>query len=120
MEIVALLIGVALGAVIGWLIGIRESGTSGIDPAELEARYVSKERFDDMQSRLQEEEGEHKQTEAANVELSKEVTSWQERYKSLEERLKEQKEELNQLQDKFRNDFKVLGSGNFRKKQPNL
>jgi DNA recombination protein RmuC len=108
MDILSLLIGIVLGAVIGWLIGKRGSNKSGITPEDIEAAYVSKERFADVQTRLLAEENEHKQTEAANTQLNTEVATWKERYKSLEQRLFEQKEELNTLQEKFKNEFKVL------------
>ena len=108
MNIISLLLGASLGALIGWFLGRRGGDKQTISPEELANRYVSKERFDDAQAQHQKEQQEHKETIAANVVLNTEVATWKERFKSLEQRLAEQREELNTLQDKFKNDFKGL------------
>jgi DNA recombination protein RmuC len=108
MDILSLLIGVLLGAVIGWLMGKRSAGNHGVRKEEIEMQYVRKERFEDIQTRLQREEDEHKTSELENAQLQAQLATWKERHASLEARLKEQKEELSQLQEKFKNDFKVL------------
>jgi DNA recombination protein RmuC len=108
MDILALIVGVLLGIVIGWLLAKRTSGDSKQSTEDLENHYVRKERFDDLQKRLEDEIAEHKSAEDQNIQLNAAVATWQERYKSLEQRLSEQREELNTLQEKFKNDFKVL------------
>jgi len=40
MDILSLLIGVALGGLIGWLLGKRGAATKGISTDELEATYI--------------------------------------------------------------------------------
>ena len=48
MDIVFLLIGLAVGALIGWLLGKNKSNTSQTSEVDLEKDFVRKERFEDL------------------------------------------------------------------------
>jgi len=108
MDILFLFIGLAIGAVIGWLLGKNKSGNAGIPQEEIDAKYVAKERFADAQQRASEIETAKQKVDARVTELSSEVATWLQRYQGLETKLAEQKSELETLQEKFKNDFKVL------------
>ena len=108
MDILFLFIGLAIGAVIGWLLGKNKSGNAGIPQEEIDAKYVAKERFADAQQRASEIETAKQKVDARVTELSSEVATWMQRYQGLETKLAEQKSELETLQEKFKNDFKVL------------
>ncbi len=108
MDILSLLIGVALGAVIGWLLVKNFAGKAGLQQDEIDQKYVAKERFADAQQRLAENEVSKQKADARITQLSAELAQWEERYRGLESKLSEQKSELQQLQEKFKNDFKVL------------
>jgi len=108
MDILFLFFGLAIGAVIGWLLGKNKSGNAGIPQEEIDAKYVAKERFADAQQRASEIEIAKQKVDARVTELSSELATWMQRYEGLETKLAEQKTELETLQEKFKNDFKVL------------
>lgn len=105
MEIGLLILGIAIGAVIGWLVAkLFGNGSSNGD----DERYVGKDRFEDVNARLLKSEEEKDQADQEVIRLSAEVSKWQERHEQLEVKTKEQKTEVEQLQEKFKNEFKVL------------
>ncbi len=108
MDIVFLFLGVLLGGVIGWLFGKNKSKSNTIEQNEIDLKYVAKERFTDVQQRLQETENGKQNAERRINELSAELAAWEEKHRGLETKLTEQKEELEKLQETFKNDFKVL------------
>ena len=91
MDILFLFIGLAIGAVIGWLLGKNKSGNAGIPQEEIDAKYVAKERFADAQQRASEIETAKQKVDARVTELSSEVATWMQRYQGLETKLAEQK-----------------------------
>ena len=108
MDIVFLLIGLAVGALIGWLLGKNKSNTSQTSEVDLEKDFVRKERFEDLKKSEEKLSLEIDEKQGELIISSKEVVVWQERYTALDEKLKSQKEETEKLQEKFKNDFKVL------------
>lgn len=108
MDIVFLLIGLAVGALVGWLIGKNKSNENQAPEVDLENDFVRKERFEDLKKSEEKLSLDLDEKQDELVSLSKEVVVWQERYAALEENLKSQKEESEKLQEKFKNDFKVL------------
>jgi len=77
--------------------------------SELDANNsVSLDRFNDLQNRLNSVLEEKTKVDDEVIRLSSELSRWTERHEQMELRLKEQKGEIGQLQDKFKNDFKVL------------
>ena len=78
------------------------------EDASTDETLVSRERFEDTREQLKKAEEEKGQSDAEVLRLNTELSKWQERHDQLENRLKEQKGELEVLQEKFKNDFKVL------------
>ena len=105
MDILLLLVGVGIGVVIGYLLS-RVLGKK--EDASTDETLVSRERFEDTREQLKKAEEEKGQSDAEVLRLNTELSKWQERHDQLENRLKEQKGELEVLQEKFKNDFKVL------------
>lgn len=106
MDILILIIGIAVGVVIGWLLAkvLKPSINSELDTNDT----VSIDRFNDLQNRLNSVLEEKSKVDDEVIRLSSELSRWTERHEQMELRLKEQKGEIGQLQDKFKNDFKVL------------
>ncbi len=105
MDILLLLVGVGIGVVIGYLLS-RVLGKK--EDTSTDETLVSRERFEDTREQLKKAEEEKGQSDAEVLRLNTELSKWQERHDQLENRLKEQKGELEVLQEKFKNDFKVL------------
>ena len=108
MDILFLGIGLALGAVVGWFIGKNSSAKAKDDTTDYEKDFVRKDRFEDLQKNLEKAENELDEKQDEFVALNRDLALWQERYKGLEEKLNSQKEEVDKLQEKFKNEFKVL------------
>ena len=106
MDILILIIGIAVGVVIGWLLAkvLKPSINSELDTNDT----VSIDRFNDLQNRLNSVLEEKSKVDDEVIRLSSELSRWTERHEQMELRLKDQKGELGELQDKFKNDFKVL------------
>ena len=106
MDILILIIGIAVGVVIGWLLTkvLKPSINSELDTNDT----VSIDRFNDLQNRLNSVLEEKSKVDDEVIRLSSELSRWTERHEQMELRLKDQKGELGELQDKFKNDFKVL------------
>ena len=102
MDIVFLLIGLAVGALIGWLLGKNKSNTSQTSEVDLEKDFVRKERFEDLKKSEEKLSLEIDEKQSELIISSKEVVVWQERYAALDEKLKSQKEETEKLQEKFK------------------
>ena len=106
MDIITLVIGIALGAVIGYLIGkVLKPGEETLGKDE---KSISIDRYNDLQNHLNTIQQEKNNAEIEVIRLNTELSKWTERHEQMELRLKEQKGELGQLQEKFKNDFKVL------------
>lgn len=114
MEIALVLVGLAVGAVIGWLLGRSNSGGTG---RETEAKLlVEQERskgYIDQIGGLRKE----LETERVKVlELTNSLASTEADYRNLEEKLDERKREMNELQERFTVQFKNLANDIFEEK----
>lgn len=110
MDILSLVIGLALGVLIGWLLGNKNAKPTGLSEAEVAANFVAKERFNDTQKRLDQEIENTKAAAQTNADLNAQLAAWREKHTHLEEKLSSQKEEINELQERFKNEFKVLAA----------
>lgn len=106
MDLVTLVIGIAVGIIIGWLIGKVFKSENQNDVAD--ENTISLDRFNDLQNHLITINTAKGKAEEEVIRLNSELSKWTERHEQLEQRLKEQKGELGELQEKFKNDFKVL------------
>jgi len=109
MDILFLIIGLAAGFFIGWFFAKKPKTTVQEDQAFAE-KYVVKERFEDLKLRLTETEQSRVATDHRLMEKTEEATTWKQRHEALQQRLTEQKAELETLQERFKNDFKVLAT----------
>jgi DNA recombination protein RmuC len=109
MDVLSLIIGIAIGSAIGYLLtnALRKK-ESGISPEEVERNYIRTERFQDVNLRMQQVDSERKAAEQHNTNLTAQLAQSRERFTGLEQRMAEQKAELEQLQELFKNEFKVL------------
>ena len=119
MEILWLATGVVLGIVIGWFAAKSKkiNNSSTTEKADLEqqvnlARQKS-ELSDQELTNLKLELEEQRET---NLALNKELATIQADYKNLEIRLKEQKSEVSELNEKFALEFKNLANQIFEEK----
>ena len=108
MDIVFLLIGLVAGALIGWLVGKNKMPKNQDINFDLEKDFVRKERYQDLKASEERLTNDLSKNQEKLISLNKEVVVWQERFTSMEENLNTQKEESQKLQEKFKNDFKVL------------
>ncbi len=108
MDILFLGIGLLLGVALGWFIGKNASAKAKDDDTDFEKDFVRKDRFEDLQKKLEKAQNELDEKQDEYVALNRELALWQERYKGLQEKLDTQKQEIDKLQEKFKNDFKVL------------
>jgi len=108
MDFVSLLIGLIIGAVIGYLLVKTKQPKPGLGPDDINLNYVAKERFADVSDRNARLEREAETKSQIINSLSTEVAVWQQKHQATETRLAEQKAELEVLQERFKNDFKVL------------
>lgn len=111
MEFIWLLSGTILGAIIGWLIAkskynqpdqATEQLKNQLQLAEEKNKMVAQEIQDLKPSLSQERE--------KSLELSKQLTATQTEYKNLQERLAEQKAEMEKLNERFSIEFKNLAN----------
>lgn len=106
MDILTLVIGIGVGVVIGWLIGkVVKPAEEGFEKDE---NSISLDRYNDLQNHLNAIQQEKGKADDEVIRLNNELSKWTERHEQMEQRLKEQKDELGELQEKFKNDFKVL------------
>ncbi len=116
MEIVWLISGVVLGGIIGWLVGkSRKTDGPDIDKIEQELIHaqekqslISKE-YDELKEALNNERTE-------KGELSNQLAYLRSDHKNLQEKLSTQKEEIEQLNQKFNQEFKLLANEIFEEK----
>ncbi|MEQ9186556.1 MAG: DNA recombination protein RmuC, partial [Cryomorphaceae bacterium] len=107
MDILMLVVGIAIGTVLGWLLSKVLAGNPR-DAAGPDESVVAIDRFNDVRQQLEVKSSEKDRSDAEILRLNSELSKWQERHEQIEVRLKEQKGELSELQEKFKNDFKVL------------
>lgn len=107
MEIVLLVVGLLVGAIIGYLLA-KNQRSPNISPEELSSNYVVKERYEDLNLRFNGLRDESVAQLSLVTSLTRDVAVWQQRHTDLEQRLLEQRKELEELQERFKNEFKVL------------
>ena len=114
MDILMLLGGIAIGAIVGWMTSYYKfkSESQNNDTA----LRVYEERIKDLSSELEIQKEEVKRERDKVMTLSNRLTGNQAEYRHMETRLKEQKVEINQIQEKFYLEFKNLANQIFEEK----
>lgn len=110
MEILTILAGFVLGFVIAWLFFGQKAKTAA-KSVQLEAEKqteVLKERLTNSEREQNTLHQKLEQSEKAKQEAEKNNVVLQADYRHLEERLKEERQELEKIQEKFKKDFELL------------
>ncbi len=110
MDYIALIIGLFLGLVVGFLIAyLRQKPQAGTNDLEIELGTL-KNAATRMETELK---GAHEALETTrnrNEELVKSETIWRGKFDAIQEKLNEQKTELEALQERFRKDFELIAN----------
>ncbi|MGB0167293.1 MAG: DNA recombination protein RmuC, partial [Luteibaculum sp.] len=106
MDLLFLILGLAVGAALGYFIANRKGAGAQIDfnhwveksvlEAEKQQRHELQKRNDQLQQQV--------------LGLNSENAGLKSRLQSLQEKLEEQKDELNRLNERFKNEFQVLAN----------
>lgn len=114
MEIVYLIVGVAIGTSVGWLLlrtkqaGVTQQLLSQL-AAEQEKNKASSQYIHEIRTALEKER-------EKNAGLMKSLSTTEADYRNLEEKLKERKKEVEELQNQFAHQFKNLANDIFEEK----
>lgn len=128
MEIVFLVIGVVLGLVVGYLIAKLQKGVPSNIKNEIETlkkqnqeyqqinitldkeKEVLSDRLTNSVQHFNEQKEKIKTLESDNLNLSSSLTEWKTNYNNLDKKLQEQKQELEQMQEKFKVEFENIAN----------
>lgn len=128
MEIVFLVIGIIIGALIVWLIlKSKFQNLRGASPEEVEqlkdqisSLNIEKSRVDERnkltEENLKQVSAELSSERAKNTVLNSDLSSWKSNYTNLQSKLDEQKGEVEKIQEKFTKEFENLANKIFEDK----
>ncbi|ADR23315.1 DNA recombination protein RmuC [Marivirga tractuosa] len=123
MEIIAVVIGLAVGAVLAYFIVKSQSrGGNEIEALKEEKQQlltelsVIKSQKENLATELKNEKDTHAQEREKNVQLNRQLSTVESDYKNLKIKLDEHKSELAELQQQFKNEFKNLAQEIFEEK----
>lgn len=109
--------GLLIGAVIGWIVAKLKSTKQSDETNELKLQLqLEVERCKNLGDDLAEKNAEIRQEREKVMGLSTENSTLKANYQNLESKLKEQKEEVDKLQQKFAHEFKNLANEIFEEK----
>jgi DNA recombination protein RmuC len=108
MEIILLFSGLAVGAVIGWL--FARSKFSSQQQQTLSAISVEQEKNKTLQIQLGEFKHQLESAREKILKLNTELASTEADYRNLQEKLQDQKKEVDAMQEKFSIQFKNLAN----------
>jgi len=110
MDYIALIIGLSLGIVVGFLVAyLRQKPAADSNSLEIEVGTL-KNASSRLETELQHANQSLEATRMRNEELVKSETTWRAKYDSIEEKLEVQKAELETLQERFRKDFELIAN----------
>ncbi|WP_375580971.1 DNA recombination protein RmuC [Marivirga tractuosa] len=123
MEILAVIIGLAVGVVLAYFI-LKSQNSNGDELENLKEEKqqvltelsVIKSQKDNLLHELKEERNAHSQEREKNVQLNRQLSTVESDYKNLKIKLDEHKSELAELQQQFKNEFKNLAQEIFEEK----
>ncbi len=131
MEIIYLITGLGVGAILGWLLGKVQNKPTPVSGAEAGLKALEQERnvllaeYNDLDKRLSilQNDNERFREEIKRIRilnqeeqekcriLTGQLSEWQTRHHHLNERLSEQRKEIEDLQEKFTAEFKNIANG---------
>lgn len=112
MDYIALIIGLAIGAVIGFLLAYlrnKQPEDTGTKELEVELGTLRNSNIR-METELKNSKEELTSTRSKNESLVQSEASWKSKFESVQEKLDEQKSELNELQERFKKDFELIAN----------
>lgn len=110
MDYIALIIGLSLGIVVGFLVAyLRQKPAADSNALEIEVGTL-KNASSRLETELQLANQSLEATRLRNEELVKSETTWRAKFESIEEKLEVQKTELETLQERFRKDFELIAN----------
>lgn len=111
MDIVFLIIGLAVGAVVGFLVANARKSKEGNENDVFKVENASlKDRVDRYSADIDTLKSELKEARDGYQEEVRMGAEWKSKYNALDEKLKEQKVELEKLQDKFTKEFELVAN----------
>lgn len=100
-----------IGAIAGWLIAkFKFKSERGISKDELEAKYISKELYNKIESDFLKLQQEAKAKDNEILELNKKLSSSEQIIENLNEKLENSKKEIESLQEKFQLEFENVAN----------
>jgi len=114
MDILLLLGGIVIGALVGWMTAYYKFKSESRDNDT--ALRVYEERIKDLSKELEVQKDELKRERDKVMTLSNRLTGNQAEYRHMEKRLSEQREEIDNIQEKFYIEFKNLANQIFDEK----
>jgi len=103
LESLLILVSIVLGAGGGWIAARFRYQQNSLSPQEVEQKYVLKELYGDTKRELQ-------QAQQQVLQLSRSLATQEQQNRALQEKLLSQKDEVAQLQQQFRHEFKNLAN----------
>jgi DNA recombination protein RmuC len=123
MEIVGVIIGLLIGAVLAYFIlKSQNKGGKELDALKIEKQQiltdlsVAKSQKDNLVIELREEKEAHSKERDQNIQLNRQLSTVESDYKNLKIKLDEHKSELAELQEQFKSEFKNLAQEIFEEK----
>lgn len=113
IELVWLISGIILGGLSAWFIAKYKFASESVDSAALQ---IEKERVQILQQESAQLKSDLEKEREKVLNLNNDLSTTEADYRNLQERLKEQKEELGKLQEKFSVEFKNLANEIFEEK----
>lgn len=112
MELLYLLIGILLGAIVAWLVTkfYYQSALNNYNSKELQDRYVLKAVHDAVQSQADILKADLNERERSLLEISNQLSAQQQNNLHLQEKLREQEVSMTQLQEKFKLEFENIAN----------
>ncbi|MEM9858267.1 MAG: DNA recombination protein RmuC, partial [Bacteroidota bacterium] len=114
MEILYLIVGVVLGGSAAWFVA-RGKFQSAESQSEAEL-LVLRDRIDQYKSDFEESKHKLEEERKAVIKLNSNLSATEADYRNLQEKLKDQKTELEELQKRFALEFKSLANDIFEEK----
>ena len=112
MEYGFIVVGLVLGGVIGYLLGRKKSGgeSGGISQSEIDEKYVLRPLYSTLENQISELKKEREKDDDERLDLARKLAAKEQELANLAERLSETKRDIEQLQEKFKVEFRNVAN----------
>ncbi len=112
MEYGFIVVGLVLGGVIGYLLGRKKSGgeSGGISQSEIDEKYVLRPLYSTLVNQISELKKEREKDDDERLDLARKLAAKEQELANLAERLSETKRDIEQLQEKFKVEFRNVAN----------